>query len=136
MFVKFAVPFVLGKARPRVVRGHAFTPQRTREAEREIAASYVHACAKFYGAAVIAPKATAVSVRIETSKPLPKSAPKRITFAEDTVKPDSDNIAKLVMDALNGIAWHDDAQVTELFVMKNLRRRDIEEKTEVTISWV
>lgn len=33
-------------------------------------------------------------------------------------KPDCDNIAKAVLDALNGIAYKDDAQVTELIVKK------------------
>lgn len=33
-------------------------------------------------------------------------------------KPDSDNIAKVVLDALNGIAYHDDTQVIGLTVAK------------------
>lgn len=33
-------------------------------------------------------------------------------------KPDSDNIAKVVLDALNGIAYHDDTQVISLTVTK------------------
>lgn len=32
--------------------------------------------------------------------------------------PDGDNLAKLVKDALKGIAWHDDAQVCRLIVDK------------------
>lgn len=35
-----------------------------------------------------------------------------------TSRPDVDNYAKLVMDALNGIAWVDDAQVVQLSVAK------------------
>lgn len=35
-----------------------------------------------------------------------------------TVKPDWDNVGKIVCDALNGIAWHDDAQVTQATVRK------------------
>jgi Holliday junction resolvase RusA-like endonuclease len=35
-----------------------------------------------------------------------------------TAKPDSDNIAKLVLDALNGVAWDDDAAVVDLRVKK------------------
>jgi len=31
-------------------------------------------------------------------------------------KPDSDNVAKIVMDSLNGLVWTDDAQVCELAV--------------------
>lgn len=33
-------------------------------------------------------------------------------------KPDLDNIAKVVLDALNGIAYRDDAQVVEILVRK------------------
>lgn len=32
--------------------------------------------------------------------------------------PDADNIAKLVGDALNGYAWHDDSQIAEMVVRK------------------
>lgn len=35
-----------------------------------------------------------------------------------TVKPDSDNIAKIILDSLNGLAFLDDKQVTELYVYK------------------
>lgn len=35
-----------------------------------------------------------------------------------TVKPDGDNIAKAICDALNGIAYRDDAQVAQLVVEK------------------
>ena len=36
-----------------------------------------------------------------------------------TKKPDCDNIAKVILDALNGIAYHDDSQVVELVVHKH-----------------
>ena len=35
-----------------------------------------------------------------------------------TSKPDIDNLAKAIMDALNGIAWNDDAQVCETIAAK------------------
>ena len=35
-----------------------------------------------------------------------------------TVKPDTDNIAKSILDALNGIAYKDDKQVVTLSVKK------------------
>lgn len=34
------------------------------------------------------------------------------------MKPDCDNVAKAILDALNGIAYKDDSQVTELIVKK------------------
>ncbi len=33
-------------------------------------------------------------------------------------KPDCDNIAKIILDALNGLAYDDDAQVVKLYVEK------------------
>ena len=38
---------------------------------------------------------------------------------EPTKKPDCDNIAKVILDALNGVAYHDDSQVVELVVHKH-----------------
>lgn len=35
-----------------------------------------------------------------------------------TKKPDIDNITKCVLDALNGIAYHDDSQIVRLTVEK------------------
>lgn len=35
------------------------------------------------------------------------------------IKPDLDNLAKGIMDALNGIAWHDDSQVVSLILGKD-----------------
>ena len=50
---------------------------------------------------------------------IPKSWPKarkRLAAAghvRPIVKPDDDNIAKIIRDALNGLAWRDDAQVVD-----------------------
>lgn len=38
----------------------------------------------------------------------------------DTKTPDADNVAKLIGDALNGIAWHDDRQIATLQVLKRI----------------
>ena len=35
-----------------------------------------------------------------------------------TKKPDCDNIAKIILDSLNKIAYHDDSQVVDLHVNK------------------
>lgn len=70
-------------------------------------------------------------------RPFPKSFSKK--RAEEAVagaihpqkKPDADNIAKIICDALNNIACGDDTQVIELTVVKKYAR---EPKVKVSIS--
>ena len=45
-------------------------------------------------------------------------------------KPDIDNIAKVILDALNDVAYHDDTQVVSLSMQKKYSR---EAKVEVEI---
>ena len=53
-----------------------------------------------------------------------------------TKKPDSDNIIKIILDALNGVAYHDDRQVCRVYFEKmyaenpeiKILIRNIEEK--------
>ena len=52
-------------------------------------------------------------------KGINKSGIEKLTgIVNPTSKPDCDNIAKIVLDALNGIAYHDDSQITKLNVLK------------------
>ena len=47
-----------------------------------------------------------------------------------TKKPDADNIAKVICDALNGIAYQDDTQICDLRVTKEYSEK---QRVEVTI---
>ena len=47
-----------------------------------------------------------------------------------TRKPDLDNIAKSILDSLNGIAWQDDSQIVNIWISKHY---DEEPHTEVTL---
>ena len=49
--------------------------------------------------------------------PCPKSAPKRQP-AFPAKRPDLDKLVRVVADALSGVLWHDDAQVTALVARK------------------
>ncbi|HHD2713896.1 RusA family crossover junction endodeoxyribonuclease [Clostridium perfringens] len=55
---------------------------------------------------------------------IPKSySKKRVQAIRDGLekpikKPDADNIAKIILDSLNGIAYKDDSQIIELSVIK------------------
>ena len=127
MIVTFSVPFVKGKKRPRFFkRGRhtgTYTPEDTKQAMSDVARAYEKAALHKYGHIPKAGKGTPVTVAATTAKPLPKSRPKRVIRESDTYKPDADNLAKLLLDGLNGIAWEDDAQVTQLHVFKLDRSR-------------
>jgi Holliday junction resolvase RusA-like endonuclease len=54
-------------------------------------------------------------------RPAPKSWPKRrATEIWDTRRPDFDNLGKTVADALNGIAYGDDAQIAKANIEKRI----------------
>ena len=42
-----------------------------------------------------------------------------------TKKPDADNLAKAILDALNGVAYPDDAQIVTLTVRKRYGEADM-----------
>ena len=131
--IDFDVPLVRGKGRVRFVRqtGRTYTPDATAAAMEQVRMAYA---VRANGA--MAPKGMPVHVEIDTFRVMPKSRPKRMVHEPDTFKPDADNIAKLVLDALNGIAWHDDTQVTDLDVHKHDRTRlHDSDVTHVCVSW-
>lgn len=114
----FTVPIKpIGKARPRFTRfGPTFTPKKTARAEKTIS--------QYAGLYCHRPMTGALRLTITAVFAVPKSWTKADRLSAlsgtkpHTSKPDSDNIAKLVMDALNGIAWADDKQVVSLTVAK------------------
>ena len=108
-----------GKGRPRFVRatGRAYTPETTLSAEQRI-----QAVAHAEG---VKPLDGFVRVRVIGVGRIPPSWSKRkrveaLAAHYDARKPDADNVLKLVMDALNGIAWADDVQVTDARVERRL----------------
>lgn len=109
---------VVGSARPRVTRHGTYIPAKTRRYRETIKGNFIE-----QGGRVMRGP---LSVRIDVYRKLPKSRPKRMESEPDTFKPDVDNIAKNVLDALNGLAWEDDSQVVALTVRKWPRRRDDE----------
>lgn len=67
----------------------------------------------------------AVSIVIVSNHKLPKKPkPAQVIGAPYTHKPDIDNIEKVVLDALNGIAFRDDSQVTSIGVAKKYSAED------------
>lgn len=112
--INFTVPGEpRGKGRPRFSRsGHTYTDSETRAYENKIIAYYRKAHGAFHF-----PNGAFISVDVVAYLPIPKSATKaqRAGMEAGTIlpsrKPDVDNIEKAVLDALNGIAYKDDARV-------------------------
>lgn len=122
--ISFVVPGEpSGKGRPRFTRVgklgvQAYTPAGTRAKETRI--GYL-ARAALGG---LGPITGAVAVRIAASCCPPASWSRRkraLALAggmTPTSKPDIDNVAKLVLDGLNGVAFVDDSQIIDLTASK------------------
>lgn len=106
---------VVGSARPRVTKFGTYIPKKTRAYRERIRGEFIEAGGMRRGGPL--------SVRVDVFRELPKSRPKVMSSEPDTFKPDVDNIAKNVLDALNGMAWDDDSQVVDLRVVKHPRER-------------
>lgn len=119
-----------GKARPRFSRGHAYTPDATKKYETMTAFLYRRAANGFSF-----DKETPISVTILVYFSVPKSASKKKKEVmlyggiRPVRKPDADNIAKIILDALNGTAYHDDAQIVQLSVRKQYAENNSVEVT-------
>lgn len=130
---------VKGQARPRFKRnGAAYKTKAAREYEEAIRESWENCTGgESYGSAPVV-------VVINVYRALPKSRPKRVTTEPDIYKPDADNIAKAVLDALQDQrdaagrvrmgAFFDDAQVVGLHVTKHPRERVSDNKDRMIIA--
>lgn len=117
MKITFKVPALRGQGRPRFSKySGAYKSKKDIEYENLIKDSFLKVAEGFE------PSKRPVSIHIEAMYKLAKSLPKyvvdEVTYRTcDYVpqsKPDVDNIAKSVLDALNGVAYIDDKQVYNL----------------------
>jgi Holliday junction resolvase RusA-like endonuclease len=111
------LPYALiGKQRVRVTRRGIYTPPETVAAERALAQEAQAARVVM----LMGPVALTVTIWIEppASWSKAKRSDAMATRRWVTVKPDVDNVLKLVGDALNGIAWADDKQIASACIEK------------------
>ena len=109
---------IKGKQRPRFNSrtGSAYTPKETISYE-----NWVRFCYKEQGGKHLT---GAIRARITAYYKIPKSyTKKRVQAIKEGLeypqkKPDADNIAKIILDSLNKIAYEDDSQIIELTVLK------------------
>lgn len=111
---------IKGKARPRVntYTNRAYTPTNTKDYEMLIKQYFKIKYPKYV------PLENRVSVKILAQFKIPKNTSKKSTEnmlngnISPTKKPDIDNIVKIILDALNTMAFKDDNQITKLEVEK------------------
>lgn len=110
---------IKGKARPRfnTRTGHAITPKDTVQYENWVKMCYKEQQATKY---LEGPLRALIVAYYKIPKSYTKKRVEAIRRGEEypTKKPDLDNIAKIVLDSLNKIAYDDDAQIVELTVLK------------------
>lgn len=100
------------KGRPRVGKGRTYTPAKTKAAEQQVA--------------------WLCRAAMRGRKPIPGPVAVELTFTmPNRRRIDVDNLAKLVCDSINGIAYDDDSQIIDLRATK---RFDGEPGTLVTIT--
>jgi Holliday junction resolvase RusA-like endonuclease len=110
-----------GKGRPRSTRkGGHYTPPKTVIYENKIMTCFQEAVRENGWE----PAEKPVSLVIYAFYPVAESKAKKkkeamlLHLIHPTKKPDIDNVAKAVLDGLNGVAWKDDKQVTDLMIRK------------------
>ena len=113
-----------GKGRPRFRNAGSFvqtyTPEKTRDYEKKI-----RLCCSEHSGGVKYLRGVALRMRVEAcfEPPASTSRRRREKLLESggtpyQKKPDADNIVKTVQDALNGIAYDDDSQISSVEAVK------------------
>lgn len=116
---------IVTKERPRarVVNGQyaqIYTPKKTASYENLVKLIYQRSCWQYFGESPL-------KVTIIANFTCPNGLEKYVDWGLKCVKhKDLDNIAKTILDALNGVAYKDDKQVQELNVIKRYSDRDYE----------
>lgn len=106
----------VGKGRPRFMRnGHTYTPEPTRIYEDLVRTMYRQ---KYKEPPTEEAVKVCIMVWMTPAKSLSKKQQARELEHPPMKKPDIDNISKIILDALNGVAWNDDKQVVSLEVVK------------------
>lgn len=107
-----------GKERPRIGKGTTYTPKATKDYEKLVQDEYALQCGHRFADDVM------LGMTVMAWYEIPKSTNKKNrekmlwNIIRPTKKPDIDNILKLIADALNGIAYRDDAQIVQAHIFK------------------
>lgn len=107
----------MGKQRPRIGKFGVYAPKETVSYENLVKVLFVD---KYGQPALTGCIRAFIDVYYEISKSTSKKKTEAMLGGEilPDKKPDCDNIAKIILDSLNAIAYKDDKQVVELVVTK------------------
>lgn len=120
-----------GKGRPRfTMRGHTYTDQLTTEYEGKVKKAW-----KSETFFKLDKQPTTIIIKAYFPVPVSLSKKKRSSlFGTQYIgKPDGDNIGKIVLDALNTVAYTDDSQIDTLLVIKRYVKEEEEPHVKITI---
>lgn len=111
---------VQAKQRPKFNGRFAYTPKETVSYENLVKIQYQAQCGNYRYPDDV-PLIVAIFVHIEPPQSASNIKKTRMLNQVEypLKKPDVDNIAKIILDALNGIAYRDDKQVVTLLVKKS-----------------
>lgn len=142
--IEFTVEGVpVGKGRPRACRvGNGirmYSPAATERYESLVRDAFNAAISKRHPGleSMLDPIASAIQLTVLAYFPIPKSRSKKFHAAAElenvpvTTRPDFDNVGKIVSDALNGVAWRDDALVSYCIIVK---RYSLRPRVEIRIA--
>lgn len=98
--------------------GRMYTPTATQKFEQKVKNAFLEK----YKLKELSDKPIKAVIIAEFEPPKSISKKKRLELIEEVIdytkKPDIDNISKIILDALNGIAYKDDNQISKLEVIK------------------
>jgi Holliday junction resolvase RusA-like endonuclease len=119
MRVTFEIPGEpCGKGRPRFTAGgRAYTPAKTAHYENLVKLEYERQCGHRFEDVPLRMEIVAYFT-IPASASKAKKTLMREGMRRPTKKPDADNILKIIADALNQLAYPDDAQIVSASVTK------------------
>lgn len=145
MTLSFTIPGPpQGKQRHRTGKGHAYTPAKTKAYQSIVRACFCRDNPQFTRGPVKRPELHTGPVRLECVAyyPRPKShygTGRNAGKLKDTapyyplLKPDYDNIEKVIADSLNGLAYLDDKQVIDSHCLKLYQIPNCEPCVMVTV---
>ena len=121
--VNFTIPGkAQAKQRPKFNRlsGRAYTPKQTISFENWVKDCYFRSISSIDNKPTDKPLKVSITMYVEIPQSKSKKQKEKMLTGEikPIVKPDVDNVAKSILDALNGIIYLDDKQVVDLRVRK------------------